>query len=663
VLTRRNRIHRSSLQIAAVLWLTGNTAAWAQDIDTKTGAARVIEVWQDGLRALAASIDEIAAAVGQASQHFSRMFLLLTDQQGWPALLRAIAVLGVLVAIAGLVEYAVARALRPTLRALGAEAALGLLARLRAIAVETISGLLLLILFFALANLGSLVFFERFDPLREFIVTALIVVATTRLAAIAATALFGPGHANQRLCNFPEPIAELVFLWVVIAAAVGAVAYFGGGLFSLLGAPDPFVQAWQLLLGLIAAAWLAFGVWTAPDAQGQARSAWRGGAIGWVLFIWLAWSVNLALARGDGAAAALLAGFAIALVPVVSALAGPLAAPVPQSLALRRLQALAELLRGAVRIGLMVVATGAILQAFGFPVARLLASPDGRRILGILFDVAIASVIGYLTWEASKILIERHVGPELRPGEELKPGSRVRTLLPILRNFLTIVLLVIVGLIVLSSLGVDIAPLLAGAGVVGLAIGFGAQTLVRDIVSGFFFLLDDAFRIGEYVDLGRVKGTVERITIRSLQLRHHRGALHTVPYGQIDAISNYHRDWVIEKLEFGLVYGTDPELVRKVVKKIGLEMLHDPEVAPFILEPLKSQGVKAFGDSSVVFRVKFKAVPGEQFAVRRKAYQMMQEAFKAADIKFAFPTVTIAGTGPSETAMAAVRVRPPSASA
>ena len=145
-------------------------------------------------------------------------------------------------------------------------------------------------------------------------------------------------------------------------------------------------------------------------------------------------------------------------------------------------------------------------------------------------------------------------------------------------------------MIVLSSLGVDIGPLLAGAGVVGIAIGFGAQTLVRDIVSGVFFLLDDAFRVGEYIDLGNVMGTVEKISIRSMQLRHHRGALNTVPFGEIRYLTNYSRDWAIMKLEFRVTYDTDVALVKKIFKEINAALMANPEIAPNLLAAAQVPG-------------------------------------------------------------------------
>jgi small-conductance mechanosensitive channel len=125
----------------------------------------------------------------------------------------------------------------------------------------------------------------------------------------------------------------------------------------------------------------------------------------------------------------------------------------------------------------------------------------------------------------------------------------------------------------LGNIGVDTTPLLAGAGIAGLAIGFGAQKLVTDVVSGIFFLVDDAFRTGEYVEVEGTMGTVEKISIRSMQLRHHKGPVHTIPYGEIPKITNFSRDWVIMKLRFTVPFDTDPNKVKKIFKKIGQDML------------------------------------------------------------------------------------------
>jgi moderate conductance mechanosensitive channel len=209
-----------------------------------------------------------------------------------------------------------------------------------------------------------------------------------------------------------------------------------------------------------------------------------------------------------------------------------------------------------------------------------------------------------LLWQLARTAIDRQLlalAPASREHtrelseEEVRRSSRLRTLLPILRIIAFVVLAVMAVLMALSSLGVQIAPLIAGAGVVGLAIGFGAQTLVKDIISGMFFLLDDAFRVGEYIESGSIRGTVEQISIRSLRLRHHRGALHTIPFGALDTITNYSRDWVIDKMTVSVTYATDLDKVKRVIKDVSKQIMADAELAPNIIEPLKMQGVEQFG--------------------------------------------------------------------
>jgi len=291
-------------------------------------------------------------------------------------------------------------------------------------------------------------------------------------------------------------------------------------------------------------------------------------------------------------------------------------------------------------------------------------------VLSTLVDVGLTLLLAYLGWELARTAIDRRLaleggptGPTEIGGEGGGQGaSRLKTLLPLFRKFLMVTLAAIVVMLVLSSLGVDIGPLLAGAGVVGLAIGFGAQTLVRDIVSGVFFLMDDAFRLGEYIEVGSIRGTVEQISIRSLRLRHHRGALHTVPFGEIQHLTNHSRDWVIMKLQFRVPYDTDLQKVKKIFKKIGAEMAADPVMGPNLLDPPKSQGVLEMDDSAMIIRAKFMAKPGEQFVIRRELFQRVQKEFEAAGIQFARRQVSVyvppadPGQAPDPQAVAAAAV-------
>jgi small-conductance mechanosensitive channel len=265
--------------------------------------------------------------------------------------------------------------------------------------------------------------------------------------------------------------------------------------------------------------------------------------------------------------------------------------------------------------------------------------------------------VAFLVWELARLAIDRHLqdvatGPKM-PGsdaeeEESVTGSRLQTILPMLRAVFAAVIAVVALLIVLSHLGVDTAPLIAGAGVFGLAISFGSQSLVRDIISGLFYMWDDAFRIGEYIDTGRLRGIVEAIGVRSIKLRHHNGPLHTVPYGQLGAVTNLSRDFATMKFNLRLELGADIELVRKTAKQIGLAMQEEnPEIAAEVILPLKMQGIAEIVDNAVVVRFKFTARPVKPTWVQREYLKRMYQVFAEKRINFAVGGLTLRAVPPS----------------
>ena len=244
-----------------------------------------------------------------------------------------------------------------------------------------------------------------------------------------------------------------------------------------------------------------------------------------------------------------------------------------------------------------------IVIMWGLDFHNLASQGVGARAAAALIEFMLVLAVGYLIWELvtlwiSQKLAAEHTALGVDPSEEEpgggegggQGGSRLATVLPLMRRLLQSAIVVITILVALGSLNIDITPLLAGAGIVGLAIGFGAQKLVTDVVSGAFFLIDDAFRQGEYVDVEGTVGTVEKTSIRSLQLRHHRGAVHTIPYGEIPKITNYSRDWVIMKLKFTVPFDTDVNKIKKIFKKIGAEMMEVPEFAADMMQPFKRSG-------------------------------------------------------------------------
>lgn len=227
----------------------------------------------------------------------------------------------------------------------------------------------------------------------------------------------------------------------------------------------------------------------------------------------------------------------------------------------------------------------------------------------------------------------------------LAPASRISTILPLVNFMLAVVILGSSALLALARLGVDTTPLLAGAGIFGLALSFGSQALVRDIVSGLFYMADDAFRIGEYIEAGKLKGSVERISLRSVRLRHQNGQVHTIPFGQLGSVTNYSRDYVTMKFNLRLARDVDLERVRKTVKKIGQDFLEDPEFGREFLQPLKMQGVADIEENALVVRFKFTVRPGRPTYVQREAIKRMLNAFAEKEIRFASHTVVIQNSG------------------
>ena len=257
---------------------------------------------------------------------------------------------------------------------------------------------------------------------------------------------------------------------------------------------------------------------------------------------------------------------------------------------------------------------------------------------------ALSAVAIYAGWRFLKYRMDSYIASNPLPSADVSgdseedvqvAASRLRTLMPLLRVIAGATIAVVGGLLVLSELGVNISPLIAGASVFGLAVSFGSQSLVRDIVSGIFFLAEDSFRIGEYVDCSKVKGTVEGFSVRSLKLRHQNGQLHIVPFGQVGHITNFSRDWTVVKFNIAFANGTDVELLRKTVKKIGLAMMEEAQFKPILLQPLKMQGVVDIKDNSVIVRFKFMARPKNPTMVQRMAIRRMYDQFPALGIQFA----------------------------
>jgi moderate conductance mechanosensitive channel len=503
------------------------------------------------------------------------------------------------------------------------------------------SGLLL----FTVAAIGASAAFTWPQGIQELVVAATLLLLVLRLAWVAVALVLSPGNGRLRLA----PVEPRKAGWLAAAAMaivlLVALGRFVPDLFERLGNAPHAANALRLAIATVTAVMLLVAAFAFIARQRPAAGAGPGlspprisrsfMAVLTVIAVYVLWILGSATA-----------GLIAAIVAIVVAM----------QMGLRdwvfffwsgeedRNSLLPSIVLSVARFVVVVLGIGACAIALDTPVTELAASEKplvlfGLRVLGVAALVLLTNMV----WIAIKTSIDhrlRQIGDAgIQDGPS--PGARLLTLLPLLRVTMAVLLCTVLIMASLWALGIEITPLLAGAGVVGLALGFGAQALVRDVIAGIFFLAEDAFRIGEYIESGTAtKGTVERITLRTVALRHHNGPLHFVPYGALGTVRNTSRDWVIEKFNIPLPIGIDSEKIRKMIKKVGEEMKADPAVGPLIIETLKGKlyridpGVK-------IFRCKFRTAPGKQFDVRAQALKRIEVALKVMGVGFADGTQTV----------------------
>jgi small-conductance mechanosensitive channel len=524
---------------------------------------------------------------------------------------------------------------------------------------------------FVLGSIGLFLALGWNPILRGSVLSYLLAAAFIRVAIGIGQLLFAPAAERFRIVPVNDVAARFWCRRLAAFVAWFALEWLIVQECSTLGFSFEALQliGYALGLGLLAIALEA--VWRCPVASGlpAASSAEThrfgrnvgnvGLSIGIVL-LWMLWVVEPGL---TGVAPGFWLIFVVMVLPLAifvtrravehllrptDALALPEGTPSVMTVCFER----------GIRAILILGAVALLASDWGVDLASLAGKETHfTRIAHGVLSAAIILLVADLLWHAMKAAIDHKLAETMDPGQpntdEARRRARLHTLLPVFRNVLFIFVVVFAGMMALAAIGVEIGPLIAAAGFLGVAIGFGAQSLVRDVIAGIFYLLDDAFRVGEYVQSSTYKGTVESFSFRSVRLRHHRGPLYTVPFGLLGAIQNQSRDWVIDKFMVGITYDSDIDCARKLIKQIGQELAQDPEFAPVIIEPLKMQGVEAFGEFAVQIRMKMMTLPGEQFVIRRKAFAMIKTAFDANGIKFAFPTVQITGDGDAAAAAAA----------
>jgi small-conductance mechanosensitive channel len=511
------------------------------------------------------------------------------------------------------------------------------------------------------------------------------IVLVIKISLILGQVIFSPGDARVRPLSFSDSVAKSLYHALVVSVGIILSAYLFITFIKDLGALEQTVSWVGIVLGtflIVVLSYLVIYLKTPISESLQAGVAGNGSnrikeqfAAYWhvpaLLYLFSAWFIWVGremsgIMTKDGTF--LITLFIVPIFIVLSYAGNAVIRPVIDSLGLgtkiepgsmteedeaavvhefvARKKAVVSKTYLIFRIVLAAALTTWTLTLWGYDI------PFAADVIKAIFQSLIILALALTFWRFASAFIERKIEeatPE--PSENAEnddnefggavPEGRSYTLLPMLRKVLASTLIIMVILIVLSTLGVNIAPLLAGAGVLGLAVGFGAQKLVSDILSGFFFLLDDAFRVGEYIQTGSIKGTVETITLRNVMLRHHRGMLQVVPHSDLGAVTNYMRGGIVIKFPLEFPYDTDIDKVRKIIKNVGQAMLTDEEIGGDFLQPVKSQGVNEITNSVMVIRVKFTAKPGKQFVIKREAFRRITEALNAKGIYYAHRKVIV----------------------
>lgn len=518
---------------------------------------------------------------------------------------------------------------------------------------------------FGLAAYGVL------SALNPSVATHLVVIALvnaavlTRGVAALARFLFSPRVSGLRLLSVSDETANYWFVWVRRLNLVTVYGYVFVETGLLLGFPPALHSVLLALLGLLILIMLIMlvqqnrrdvaGAIAGDESVAGAIAVlrkrladfWNVFAIIYLAVVYGIWVSGVpggfSLVVCGSLASLLIVGIAIAVGMTLHRaldrgfrLSDELRSRFPR-LELRTNRFVPRL-KATVTVVISATALISVLEVWSIDVLAWFASEVGRDVGSRAGSIVLIVAIAVVIWEVLSVVIEHWIS---QAQEDSVRSARLETLLPLARKAALAVLTVVVTMTVLSELGVNIGPLLAGAGVVGLAVGFGAQTLVKDIITGAFILVEDSISINDFVDVGGHSGTVESLSIRTIRLRDTEGNVHTVPFSAVSSIINYTRDFGISLLEIGVAYREDIDHVVEVLNELGEELLQDPELAKNILEPLVVQGVHRLDDSSVTIRARIKTVAGMQWSIRREFLRRMKKRFDERGIEIPFPHRTV----------------------
>jgi small-conductance mechanosensitive channel len=503
--------------------------------------------------------------------------------------------------------------------------------------------------------------FSGGTPQDTFAEAVLAGIFAWRLYMLVVRIVLQPEMEQARLCAVDNGNARMAYRRIAaVTLLLIVVRILGRVLFAMGAAPEAFAafQIFGVTLTVAGLLWIVFGSKVAARQwlEGLGKVSRIAGAIGrhWpvvatTFFVVLGATQIYSAVSGRlqvGSAMVLTLGLVIGflvfetlLQAFVRRLDSQLQGATPAS----DRPKLPDVAARCVRVAVFIFVAVAIAQVWAVEVLGLASPDEWDQITRSSRTAGVTLFLAYVLWEFIKYATDPYMARKpkdaaaaiLEGDAAATPVSRIGTMMPLLRATVATLIVFIAVMIALEDFGINVMPLLAGASIFGIAISFGSQTLVRDIVSGIFYLTDDAFRVGEYIDCGRAKGTVEGFTLRSIKLRHQNGQVHTIPFGQLGQITNFSRDWITVKFNLRFARNTDIEKLRKTAKKIGQEMLEVPEIKSEILAPFKMQGVADIVDNALLVRFKFTARPGNPAMIQREAVKRMFNTLPGLGLEFA----------------------------
>ena len=293
---------------------------------------------------------------------------------------------------------------------------------------------------------------------------------------------------------------------------------------------------------------------------------------------------------------------------------------------------------------LVLIGAGVVAEFWGLPVGAFVASEVGSLIIfrggAIVITFAVVMAVLQLNRVLSAFLLREQGGRMV--------SQKTRTLVPMVRAAVNIAAVFVGGVVILDRIGVDTTPILAGAGIVGLAVGFGSQTLVKDLINGLFILFEESIRVGDWAQVGSKDGEVEAVGLRTVRLRDLRGNVHVIPNSSIDSVTNYSKDFSRSVMDIGVAYREDIDQVMDILKELGQELRKDPEFGENITGPLEVFGLDRFEDSAIIVRIRFNTKPLKQWGVKREFYRRMKRVFDERGIEIPFPHQTLYMGQPKE---------------